>query len=85
MAIWTTLRNVCHDNCGVRINAAVTALIPALDVARNTWPTLHEYLPHNVYGVGFIALSLINIVLHIRIVPSITATVVSIHQLDTPP
>lgn len=66
---YKTVRENCASNCGVRINAAITALIPAVDQAQQVLPSLHQYLPDNLYGTGFVVLAIANILLHIRIPP----------------
>lgn len=57
---------VCATNCGVRVNAAIGAVVPALDYATSVWPTLREHLPPDLYSAGFVAMAVANILLHLR-------------------
>lgn len=67
---WRRLWFAACNNCGVRINAFLTTLIPVLDMARSTWPTLQEHLPPNLYSMGFVALAVLNVLLHLRTAPA---------------
>lgn len=53
-------------NCAIRINTIIVALVPALEQLQSVWPTFREHLPADMYGVGFIALGIANVLLHAR-------------------
>ena len=53
-------------NCGARVNSLLLAAVPIVDQLSTTLPTLREHLPANVYGYAFVALALVNVVLHVR-------------------
>jgi len=53
-------------NCNIRINAFVTTVIPIIDQLAHTWPTFQSFLPSNLYGFGFVALGILNVLLHAR-------------------
>lgn len=57
-------------NCGVRVNAVIMALVPAVDYAGTVWPLLKDHLPGDIYSAGFVFMSLVNILMHIRIDPN---------------
>lgn len=67
MSFWCKTKDICLHNCGVRVNALITALVPALDYASSVLPLLREHLPADVYSMGFVAMALVNILLHIRV------------------
>lgn len=60
----------CGNNCGVRVNAAIAAAIPAIDQLRLALPSMQQYLPPNVYSWGFVILTVSNILLHVRANPA---------------
>lgn len=59
----------CARDCGLRVNAAIAALVPALDYAQQILPTLREHLPDNVYSAGFVLMAIANILLRLRDAP----------------
>lgn len=64
-----TLRYNACSNCGIRINAAIAAIVPLIDQAQLMWPTLQPHLPGNMYSVGFVALAMANLLMQFRIKP----------------
>jgi len=53
-------------NCNVRINTILVTALPLAEQLGNVWPTFHDYLPANLYGMGFVALGIANVLLHAR-------------------
>lgn len=64
--LWCKTKDTCLRNCGFRVNAVLTALVPAADYLQGMMPILKEYLPVDVYGAGFVVLALVNAMLHVR-------------------
>lgn len=65
--LWCAVSYNCRRNCAMRINAAIGALVPAADYLQGMLPMMKEYLPADMYGVGFVVLALVNAVLHVRV------------------
>lgn len=62
---------VAKCNCGARVNTLLLAAVPLVDQLQLVWPTLREHLPQNVYGYGFVALALLNVMMHVRATPPV--------------
>lgn len=56
----------CSKSCTIRVNAILMALPEVLSLAYQQWPTLKDYLPDNVYSVGFVVLVVANILLRFK-------------------
>ena len=62
---------VAKCNCGARVNTLLLTAVPLVDQMHLVWPTLRAHLPENVYGYGFVALALLNVVMHVRSNPPV--------------